>query len=73
VVDLRWGGLTLQRLELPRLADGAGLALRRLSAAEAELEGRLVVDGEKLTVELARPVTLHAGDSLVVEIDASGG
>jgi uncharacterized protein (DUF608 family) len=70
VVDLRWGGLTLQRLELPRLADGAGLALRRLSAAEAELEGRLVVNDEKVTVELVRPVTLHAGDSLVVEIGA---
>jgi uncharacterized protein (DUF608 family) len=70
VVDLRWGSLTLQRLELPRLADGAPPGLRRLSAAERGLDGRLAVDGDKLTVELAQPVTLHAGDSLVVEIGA---
>jgi hypothetical protein len=30
----------------------------------------LAVDGEMLTVELARPVTLHAGESLVVNIGA---
>jgi hypothetical protein len=70
VVDLRCGSLALQRLELPRLVDGAQIRLSRLSAVGADLEGRLVVDGENLTVELAQPVTLHAGESLVAEIGA---
>jgi non-lysosomal glucosylceramidase len=70
VVDLRWGSLILQRLELPHLAGGAQPALRRLSAAGRAVEGRLLVDGEKLTVELARPVTLRAGESLVVDVGA---
>jgi non-lysosomal glucosylceramidase len=73
VLDLRWGSLTLQRLELPRLADRAELELRSLSAAGGDIEGRLTVDDEKLTVELARPVTLHASERLVVKVGGPAG
>lgn len=71
VLDVRWGSLTLERLDVPRLVKGAGLRLRRLSVAASDLEGRLVPEGETLTVKLTRPVALHAGDSLVLEIGAS--
>ena len=68
VLDLRWGSLILERLSIPRLAEGFGPRLLQLAAAGVQLEGRLVVGGEALTVELTRPVTLHAGDRLLLEI-----
>jgi non-lysosomal glucosylceramidase len=71
VLDLGWGSLTIERLHVPRLARGARPRLHRLSLAASDLEGRLVVDSATVTVELVRPVTLHAGDSLVLEIAAS--
>jgi uncharacterized protein (DUF608 family) len=72
-LDLRWGNLILERLSVPRLAEGSGPRLIRLAAAGAELEGRLAVDGEALTVELAPPVTLHVGDRLLLEIGELAG
>jgi hypothetical protein len=70
-VELRWGSLTLERLEIPRLVEGAGVVLRGLSLAGKERKGRLAVEGETLTVRFARPATLRAGDRLVLEMAAS--
>ena len=72
-LDLRWGSLILERLGVPRLAEGFSPRLLRLAAAGAELEGSLVVDGEALRSELAPPVTLHAGDRLLLEIGGRRG
>ncbi len=71
-LDLMWGGLTLERLQVPRLTEGVDLALCRLSASGTDLEGRLDVRDGGLAVEFAAGFTLRAGDSLVVGIEGGG-
>ena len=70
-VDVRWGSLTLECLAVPLLVAGKRPQLRRLSVAGGDLEGRLIVDGETLTVEMDRPAVLHLGESLALEIATS--
>jgi hypothetical protein len=67
-LDLCWGRLTLERLGFPRLTEKGRPQLERLAGPAGDLEGRLIVDASALTVELARPPTLQAGDRLVVYV-----
>ncbi len=71
-LELRWGSLTLQRLDVPRVVEGPAPRLGRLSAAGRDVQGRLAADGETVTVEVLGPLILTAGDSLDLEIRASG-
>jgi len=67
-LDLCWGSLTLERLGFPRLTVEARPQLQRLAGPAGDLGGRLAVSDSTLTVELAGPLTLEAGDHLVVEV-----
>jgi uncharacterized protein (DUF608 family) len=67
-LDLCWGRLTLERLGFPRLTEKGRPQLERLAGPAGDLGGRLVVGDGTLTVDLPRPLTLQAGDRLVVEV-----
>jgi hypothetical protein len=71
-LDVCWGRLSLERLGFPRLTEGARPQLERLAGPAGDLEGRLIVDASALTAELARPLTLQAGDRLVVDVGTPG-
>jgi non-lysosomal glucosylceramidase len=72
-LDVCWGHLSLERLGFPRLMEGARPQLERLDGPGGDLEGRLVVDASALTLELARPLTLQAGERLVVYVGTPTG
>ncbi len=72
-LDLLYGSLLLERLGVPRLVDGGAARVDQLSVAGSDVEGRLTVDDEGLSVEFTRPVALGAGDSLHIDIALSTG
>jgi uncharacterized protein (DUF608 family) len=67
-LDLCWGSLTLERLGFPRLTEEAQPQLERVAGPTGDLGGRLALSDSTLTMKLAQPLTLEAGDHLVVEV-----